>query len=216
MFEETTRSRGFRARDTSENNLHTRIISTYQNVNISAYQNALQDFRPIKKTLKQVATCNMDRHPILRSASFYATLHILTQSTISKFIDPSLLSKVDLIYLAEKLPSCINASVVSLSAIKTIFISKAYLPDPLSPGFLLLFNYLDCFYPEEVDRIFSTQLGFTLYDMGVMLYVGETSSSAWLHHIVTALGTFFIRRFRQASFYPCWFSVSTCDVSYLK
>ncbi|KAJ3090642.1 hypothetical protein HK102_003120 [Quaeritorhiza haematococci] len=110
------------------------------------------------------------------------------------------LSPSDRLYLAEKLPSTLNALIVSLPSLHLLLRQQPYKHDLFKP------------YPELLDRVFAAHLGFTIYDMWVMAVQGREHFSVWVHHVLGVLGTGLMRYFKVASLAPAAFCPSEATV----
>jgi hypothetical protein len=109
------------------------------------------------------------------------------------------LSPSDLSALAEKLPSSVNALMVSLPTINTIIRKKSFEKDVFRP------------YPDALDKVFADHFAYTMYDMMIMLKTKE-HASVWIHHILGALGTYFIRHYKLACYFPASFLATELTV----
>lgn len=97
-------------------------------------------------------------------------------------------------YLCEKLPSTVNAISTSLLAadiIRTEFNSNT------------LFHY-----SPKIDKLFSTVLSFTIYDILILILERDTSLQIWAHHLVTFLGCYYIRVYKTGVVLPVIYTVT--------
>ncbi|KAI9209608.1 uncharacterized protein BJ171DRAFT_470570 [Polychytrium aggregatum] len=133
-----------------------------------------------------------------------ALLHIIAQRLAVPWVQAraaKALSPGDALYLAQKLPSTVNALVVGLC-------SSAAIASGLRDGTL----FSSTFYSDNLDRAFANQAGFMLYDMCVMALHGRESASVWIHHVFGFLGTFLIRIYKQGAGVPGVFAPSELTV----
>ena len=131
-----------------------------------------------------------------------AVTHVVARGLLPKLF-PSLnrLSPSDLSYhIPNKVVSSLHGAAVSLLAIDIIFHRRSFEKDVFRP------------YPKQLDVLFSTTLGYALYDMVVMAIHREDGAVMWMHHILEALGCFFMMCFRQAPFFPAAFSITEMSV----
>ncbi|KAI9343617.1 hypothetical protein BDR26DRAFT_858418, partial [Obelidium mucronatum] len=129
---------------------------------------------------------------ILKSLSAYCTIHLITASLLRKYkvVPPERIH-----ILAEKLPSTINALLTSTITIYLLFIKKHFSK-----------SWLKVAYPNLLDYAYAGHIGYTLYDILVMLLDKETSHiSSWAHHVFGVLGISVMRMYKTAFFLPTCF-----------
>ncbi|TPX59326.1 hypothetical protein PhCBS80983_g02536 [Powellomyces hirtus] len=131
---------------------------------------------------------------VLKSLGFYSALHALAALVIRKRVPKgALLTRSDLVFLAEKFPSTISALVTALPSFYLHVRSRPWKHDVITP------------YPKLFDDILAQHIGYTIYDLAVMVYVGGQHPSAWIHHLLGVAGTAFMRYYRVAGFFPAVF-----------
>jgi hypothetical protein len=81
----------------------------------------------------------------------------------------------------------------------------------VAPGFNGEFGVFR-FYPRILDMVFSSYVGYSIYDMGTMVIVGDEPMAMWFHHIVGAFGAFAMMMYRQAAFFPVTFLATELTV----
>ncbi|KND01973.1 uncharacterized protein SPPG_02480 [Spizellomyces punctatus DAOM BR117] len=139
---------------------------------------------------------------VLVPLGFHLILHKIAAQLIH-YLSPATLARLnsaDLLFLAEKLPSTVNALTVSVSSLYLLLKRQPYSEDVIEP------------YPELLDRTLAAHIGYTLYDSYVMGIVGRQHPSAWIHHVLGALGAGFMRHYKVASYFPAVFLPSELTV----
>jgi hypothetical protein len=129
-------------------------------------------------------------------------LHNLMSYLLRRLLPPDVLVRLtssELASMAEKLPSSINALLVSVPTMNTIIRKKAFQRDVFRP------------YPDALDKVFSDHFAFTMYDM-VIMWKNKEHASVWLHHVIGAIGTYFMRYYKVASFFPAAFLATELTV----
>lgn len=137
--------------------------------------------------------------PVLKTLTLHLLLHKIAVHLIKRS-GISTLSPPDILFLAEKLPSTINALLVSLPSLYLHFSLQPWKQDVLIP------------YPPLLDKILAAHVGYTLYDIYIMAIVGKQHPSVWIHHVLGALGAGLMRKYQVASFFPAVFLPSELTV----
>ncbi|KAJ3303789.1 Glutathione S-transferase 7 [Blyttiomyces sp. JEL0837] len=76
-------------------------------------------------------------------------------------------------------------------------------PDPyMGPGGAL------ATYTPDMDYLFPSYFGYTIYDLLTMFWQPETHWSMWLHHLMGAYGAVGMMFFRRMSIFPCYFMIT--------
>lgn len=129
------------------------------------------------------------KEPFLMTCAFtcsYTALHLLSRQLMmmqhhSKYIlSTQLKSLADRVYLPEKVCSSVNGLVTGVSGLYLL----------MHPShFIGVKGVFDC-YPKFLHLVFSSYVGYSIYDMGTMVIVGNEHYSMWMHHLVGAVGGF--------------------------
>ncbi|KAJ3221397.1 hypothetical protein HDU78_000491 [Chytriomyces hyalinus] len=67
-------------------------------------------------------------------------------------------------------------------------------------------------YSDEIDRVFARHIGYTTYDLLVMMNKSH-HPSAWVHHIFALFGTSAMRVFKQGAYFPTCFLPAEATVA---
>lgn len=132
-----------------------------------------------------------------------AVLHLVSDRVLSRLFGAAAvgrLSREDRVYLGEKVVSTAHGLAVGVMALRALVARGEFSRDCFRP------------YPRSMDAIFGTTCGYAVYDMVVMAIHGREPASMWMHHLLTALGTFLMAAFRQAPFFPAAFSITELTV----
>ncbi|KAJ3115192.1 hypothetical protein HDU96_001038 [Phlyctochytrium bullatum] len=129
---------------------------------------------------------------VLSPLALHAALHIVTGRLL--FPGAKLTKRQHM--FVEKVPSTVNALVVSLPVIKMILVDR-----PWKNG-----KWLEP-YPELLDKVFAAHFAYTAYDLLVMAVVEGEHPSVWLHHVVAS--------FFPAAFCPSEITVVPTNLLYL-
>jgi len=124
-----------------------------------------------------------------------ASIHLISSAALEKFL-PKMMASLqpkDRLYFAEAVVSATHALVLLVLGSHVVFLKKTFHKDVLRP-----------FPTKELDVIFSTTLGYGLWDCFVMYLHGE-SLAMWVHHVLVILGSFLVMCARQGAFFPTIF-----------
>ncbi|KAI9021293.1 hypothetical protein DFJ74DRAFT_643759 [Hyaloraphidium curvatum] len=143
----------------------------------------------------------MDR-PLLAMAA-YSLLHVLAARGILPHVPAAHMKGKERTYLAEKLPSTVNA----------LFVGSLGLYCVVKKG-ILWGNGVDKLkaWGEELDWLFAGHLGFTVYDTYIMAVLGGDHYSVWAHHVLGILGAVAVRAFKTLAWFPTCFTPSELTV----
>ncbi|KAJ3352731.1 hypothetical protein HDU83_007679 [Entophlyctis luteolus] len=140
----------------------------------------------------------------LAVASFAAStaLHAAAAAALSVSPHAKVLSAAERVAVAEKLPSTVNAVVVSAHAIYTLLVQRWYSASWIDPP---------C--PPALARAFEIHAGFTLYDLLMMLADPATAHfSSWAHHLFGLAGVCAARVLPEGHFIPAAFMPAEATV----
>lgn len=135
----------------------------------------------------------------------YLLLHQASERMIVAFLPSnkhlSKLSPKDILQLAEKVPSTVNSLVTAIGGAWVLFKMESFKVERSTDS---LFTP----YPPLLDQVFAAHSAFTMYDMWVMSVKGQEHFSVWIHHVLSFLGTTFMRHFKHAAFFPAAFTLT--------
>jgi len=130
----------------------------------------------------------------------FGIAHGVTELVVKQTVSRRVLEKLvhaDRIEVAQKIPSTLHGLLAGGTALYLLLLRQDFRQDVFEP------------YPALCDTLFSTTLGYSLYDMAVMYFQGGQHFSMWMHHFVESTGCFLIMQFREAPYFPACFSVTT-------
>lgn len=129
-------------------------------------------------------------------------LHSFVHFVTRQFLPASITSKLSpgqTLYLCQKPAAIINALFVSLPTISQFAFKTPFDDDPLKD------------FPASFEQAFDRHLGFTLYDLAIMI-VHKEHFSIYIHHIFGIIGIILIKTLRRAIVYPSLFLPSELTV----
>ncbi|KAI3649629.1 hypothetical protein MP228_005261 [Amoeboaphelidium protococcarum] len=154
-------------------------------------------------------------HPLKLSliyAGCYGLLHLVSRQLIHRALGKNrlaMLSNVEKVYLVEKVCSSVNSLVTGFAGLRAIlpFLFGQQMRYVHTFG---IFQY----YPASLTHILSSYVGYSIYDMAVMLFQTfyDEDLIMWAHHFVGLMGAFLMMLFRRASYFPVAFLISEITV----